>query len=173
MQAGVRCYYTYRPRSLLPPPQLSLTQAAALFAPTPQILHTHHPHTHGDGVTLAEFLYASQHPPRHTQDPLDSPGPTSLKQGIWLHSEMQLCDRRSGPGKFPKKRRGREEKGRKKKALFHHTITLTQRLSITSILPTLSSPCLVQPFPPSLFSLFIDALCGLSYAKSRGLSRYG
>lgn len=115
--AGGGAVLLYRGRFTFPqrPSPSSTDTSCALRSLFRTHTHTHtsdpaaassHPYTHGGGVTLGMRVSVRRDTgPTHSlvcQVP-----PTSLKQGIWLHSECNreaMWDRRSGTGPFQEKR---------------------------------------------------------------------
>lgn len=99
MQAGVWCYYTGRFHHSHPSFLPSCTSRSG--SRSLSRIHTTTPTPTPTPQILRDSRHASQCPPRHTPDPLTpvcQVPPTSLKQGIWLHSECNreaMWDRRS------------------------------------------------------------------------------
>lgn len=145
------------------PPQLpsklhlSLSLSLSLFS----LIHTTTPTPTPTPQILRDSRHASQCPPRHTPDPLTpvcQVPPTSLKQGIWLHSECNreaMWDRRSArsvPGitreisKTEIESTRRKEK-KKTRSSHYHTITLTQSSSTTPPILLWLTPSFHLPIP--------------------------
>lgn len=107
------------PRSLhssTPSVPSSTDTSCTLHPPTPQILQYPRTHTH---TRRCDSRYASQRSPRHrgpTHSPVCQVPPTSLKQGIWLHSECsreamgQEVRSRKNEGNFLKPKLRAQEK---------------------------------------------------------------